>query len=196
MELEEVMEMTQEVVGALCSEDRAKELVSLIENIGEVYFTAPASSKESYHSCYPGGLAEHNLNVLQNLVKLNETFDLGFKDESICVVSLLHDIGKTKNTSLDDYYQATEEKWKIERGEKYQGVQGEVYMPTHQRSVWLCQQFGFKLSAEEYQAVLLNDGQHVNENKVYSMKECDLAIALHMADMLALMQEKKGNQEK
>lgn len=191
MKTEELIETTEELITALCTQSRAEELAKFLQSVGEDYFTAPASSRESYHSCYPGGLAEHNINVLRNLIQLNENFNLEFSDESMCVVALLHDIGKTWNTSGENYYQPTEEKWKADKGEKYQTVPGKIFLPTHQRSVWLCQHLGFKLMPDEYQAILLNDGQHVQENRVYSMKECNLALALHMADMLALMQEKK-----
>jgi hypothetical protein len=194
--MSEAIENTQAVIEALCSEVRAQEILRVIQEIGpEIYFSAPASSKEDYHSCYPGGLAEHNLNVLKCLTTLNDSFKLGFSDESVCVVALLHDIGKTVNTDLKPYYVVAEERWKQERGEKYNADHGSVYFPTHQRSVWLLSKFGFALSAEEYQAILLNDGQYVQENKAYAMKECELASALHMADMLALIEEKRARSE-
>lgn len=194
---EETINTTLELIEALCSESRATQLIELLNSIGtEHYFSAPASSRESYHNCFPGGFAQHNINVLRNLIILNEQFNFGFSDEAMCVVAILHDIGKVLNTDCEPYYQLTDEKWKINKGETYQGVQGKVFLPTHQRSVWLCQHFNFKLSPEEYQAILLNDGQHVQENKVYSMKECQLAQTLHMADLISLSQEKKNETPK
>jgi len=189
MEIEKVVKLTSEYIKTLCSPERSESLLKIIESLDEVYFTAPASGKNSYHSSYDGGLAVHNLNVLRNLVLLNEAFELGLSDESVCVVAFLHDIGKVVNSDNQPYYTPTEMRWKRERGENYDVNPGSVYFPTHQRSMWLLQKFGFTLNAEEYQAILLNDGQYLNENKAYAMRECTLARALHMADMLSLIKE-------
>ena len=60
------------------------------------FFTAPASAR--YHSAYEGGLCDHSLNVYDCLVEyLNspaakENFGFSYSDESIAIVSLLHDL--------------------------------------------------------------------------------------------------------
>jgi HD superfamily phosphohydrolase YqeK len=58
------------------------------------YFTAPASSKLDYHNCHKGGLAKHSLEVYDCMVKLNQDYKLGFKEDSIALVGLLHDFCK------------------------------------------------------------------------------------------------------
>jgi hypothetical protein len=195
VEIEKIVKVTGEYIDSLCSPERAKEVSRVLEELGTTYITAPASGKTSYHNCFDGGLAEHNLNVLANLLVLNETFEMGFSDETILVTALFHDIGKVLNTDKEPYYQVTTDKWKRDRGEKYQGVPGSTYLPTHQRSVWLLQSLNFHLTADEYQAILLNDGQYVQENRVYAMKEGNLARLVHMADMLALMKETKAQSD-
>lgn len=187
-----IIEKTEQVIKSMCSESRANDLFEFLDKIGpENYFSAPASSKEQFHNCFPGGLAEHNLNVLDNLMSLCDISSFDEDPETICVVSILHDIGKVLNTDMQPFYQAEKEKWKIERGELYSKNDGSVYLPTHQRSIWLIQHLKFNLSVYEYQAILLNDGQYVNENKAYANKEATLSNLLHMADMLAVMKEKK-----
>lgn len=58
------------------------------------YFTAPSSTK--YHGNYPGGLADHSLNVYDSLVLLNEEFSENkIAQDSIIIVALLHDLCKT-----------------------------------------------------------------------------------------------------
>lgn len=188
--LETTLEKTIENITEMCSSERGEKLLAFIEAIGETYFTSPASSKITFHNCFPGGLAAHNLNVLNNLVKLNQAFDFGFSDETMCVVAILHDIGKTKNTDLEDYYQPTIENWKLKKGEEYEPTHGNIYMPTHQRTLWLCSHFGFQLTAEEYQAIATSDGMYIRENENYANKQSNLAIVLHMADMIAVSQEK------
>ena len=62
------------------------------------FFQAPASSK--FHGNYVGGLCEHSLNVYDCLVdylnrpRVKETYGMEYSDESIAIVSLLHDVCK------------------------------------------------------------------------------------------------------
>ena len=67
--------------------------VALLEYINKTdFFTAPASAK--YHEDYEGGLVEHSINVYNALSKLNKELNLGFTDESVAIISLLHDLCK------------------------------------------------------------------------------------------------------
>jgi hypothetical protein len=188
---EEVLERTNELISNMCSEARADALAEFLGKVGiERYLYAPASSKLDHHNCFAGGLALHNLNVFQFLVELDALRPReDFTTETLCVVAILHDIGKLCNTDLGDYYVPTTERWKLERGEEYTPTQGKIYLTTQQRTMWLISHFGFSLTAEEYQAILLNDGQYIDENKIYRNHECDLAKLLHMADMMACMKE-------
>lgn len=191
VDVEKLSEMTSRVISNMCSEDRAAKLFDFLEKIGiDKYFSAPASSKEQYHNSFPGGLAQHNLNVVNSLIELDSIAGSEIDPETLCVVGILHDIGKVVNTDLTDFYVPETERWKLERGEIYSKNEGQIYMPTRQRTMWLIAHFGFKLSVEEYQAILLNDGQYLNENKSYANKECVLADLLHMADKLSLIKEK------
>lgn len=197
VDFKELSEKTEDVIKAMCSPDRADKIAKLIDDVGaENYFSAPASSRESYHNCYPGGLAEHNLNVVSFLIHLNEISELDFDYESLCVVGLLHDLGKVINTDFERFYKTEEERWKIDRGELFSKNDGSTYFTAHQRTMWILSHFGFKLSPEEYQAILLNDGQYIQENKPYAHKTNNLGLLLHMADTLALMKERKAENVK
>jgi hypothetical protein len=192
MKLEELAEKTSAVIELMCSEETAKRMNDLLDFIGvDNYFTAPASSKDSFHNSFPSGLAEHNLNVLTNLIALNEAGEMGFSDEDMCVVALLHDIGKVVNTDNNPFYVPQTEKWKKERGENYEYDYGSVYFPTNLRTMYVLQSAGFKLTATQYQAILLNDGMYLDGNKIFMYRQTDLSILLHQADHLASMKEKK-----
>lgn len=195
MKTEELVEKTVAIIEAMCSEEMAESLWGLIASIGEdKYFTAPASSKEEYHNCFPGGLAEHNLNVLSHLVAISKQLNSTYTDEELCIVALLHDIGKAENSDGDDFYGPQTESWRAEKlGEVYQHNFGSVYFPTNQRTMFILQKHGFKLSPTCYQAILLNDGMGVEGNKVYNFRQTDLSVMLHSADHLATIQEKKLN---
>lgn len=62
------------------------------------FFTAPASTR--FHGAYEGGLVEHSLNVFDCLrhylerPRMKETYGLDYSEESIAIVSLLHDVCK------------------------------------------------------------------------------------------------------
>ena len=62
------------------------------------FFTAPASTR--FHGSYPGGLVEHSINVYECLKdylsrqRTKELYNMDFSDETIAIVSLLHDICK------------------------------------------------------------------------------------------------------
>lgn len=62
------------------------------------FFTAPASTR--YHGAYAGGLAQHSLNVYYCLKdylsrpRVQETYQMEYSQETIALVSLLHDVCK------------------------------------------------------------------------------------------------------
>ena len=62
------------------------------------FFTAPASAR--FHGSYEGGLLEHSLNVYDCLCdylsrkRCSEMYDMNYSEESIAIVSLLHDLCK------------------------------------------------------------------------------------------------------
>lgn len=66
--------------------------------INSDFFTAPASAR--FHSSYEGGLVEHSLNVfdcLYSYLNTPRTCDIigtSYTEESIAIVSLLHDLCK------------------------------------------------------------------------------------------------------
>ena len=64
-----------------------------LDEIG--YFSAPAS--KGHHLAYPGGLAEHSVNVTARLVELTTAWGVKWpRPESPYLVGMLHDLVKTK----------------------------------------------------------------------------------------------------
>ncbi len=76
----------------------ADKLLEYLDSKSSDFFTAPASTR--FHSAYEGGLVEHSLNVYDCLrhyldrPRMKETYGLEYSDESIAIVSLLHDLCK------------------------------------------------------------------------------------------------------
>ena len=75
----------------------AEALLDYLENKSD-FFTAPASAR--YHGAYAGGLCDHSVNVYHCLVdylarpRVQELYGLEYSNESVAIVSLLHDLCK------------------------------------------------------------------------------------------------------
>ncbi len=65
-------------------------LVNFLKESG--YFTTVAS--KAYHCNYEGGLVHHSLSLYKLFKNLISSFKIDFKEESIIIVSLLHDVCK------------------------------------------------------------------------------------------------------
>ena len=86
-----------EVYTKYIKRDGADKLLDYLVNSSD-FFTAPASAR--FHSSYEGGLCEHSLNVydcLLSYLTAPRTCDIiktSYNEESIAIVSLLHDLCK------------------------------------------------------------------------------------------------------
>lgn len=76
----------------------AEELLEWMERETD-FFTAPASTK--HHLAYPGGLAEHSVNVFRELRKV--VIDNEPTMEAVAICALLHDLCKA-NTYVREHH--------------------------------------------------------------------------------------------
>lgn len=165
-----------------------KELIQWLQNETD-FFDAPASTR--YHGSHPGGLAEHSYNVYQCLKQIemmDEFKEKRFDTYSILIVSLLHDICKT------NFYKISMRNKKDERGVWVQVPFYEVD-DTHpyghgECSAMLVEKF-IKLTDEERYAIRWHMGGFDESVRGGSyaigiaFKKYPLALALHMADLMA-----------
>ena len=160
-------------------------------SVGNSYFIAPASSREDYHSCYPGGLLVHSLNVTKTLKRLAKVLCPGkYPDDVLAFVGLFHDLGKAGD-GVHEYYVPNPSQWHREKlGKMYEVNKECMPGPTSERGLYILQKHGIKLETEEYLAIRLNDGAYAEENRPYLMQEPQLALLVHMADRWATDQEK------
>ena len=76
----------------------ADALLTYLNSKSSDFFTAPASAR--YHNSKEGGLVEHSLNVYDCLcdylarVRVKTLYGMEYSDETVAIVSLLHDICK------------------------------------------------------------------------------------------------------
>lgn len=161
--------------------------------VGDEFFTAPASPRESWHNCFPGGLCDHSLRVTQFLHRIAKDLAPGRYDvHTLNFVGLFHDLGKVGDGERP-YYLPLEGKdnaWRRQKGELYEINKECVHMPTSERGLFILQKYGIALTPDEYLAIRLNDGQYDETNKRYALHEPDLALLVHFADRWATAVEK------
>ncbi len=168
---------------------RSKKITEMLNVFSDRVCMSPASSKIEYHNAFPGGFIDHSLRVLKNTVALAACFKLKVQKESLIISSLFHDWGKA-GTVDNDYYLPQTSSWHRERGIMYT-KNDKIKLSNAQLGLFTMSNFGIQLSEEEYMAILLNDGQYVEANKEYAMKECSLALLVHMSDRWSSQCEKK-----
>lgn len=170
--------------------ERVQFAIDMVDSLAERLATAPASSRAGYHNAFPGGLVDHSLRVLGNGFRLMKAFDWPVKRESLIIACLFHDLGKVGDVD-NDLYLPQPEQWRADKnGELYVYNQNMQFMTVPDRGIFLCQHFGLRLTADEMLAIKLNDGQYVQENIPYRLKEPLLADVVHIADVIATKQEK------
>ena len=169
----------------------ADKLLEYLDGPQSDFFCAPASTR--FHGSYEGGLLEHSINVYHCLKdylsrkRVKEIYNLTYTDESIAIVSLLHDLCKvncyvkgTRNVKENGQW-ATKEVYEID--EKFPCGHGE-------KSVIILQNF-IHLEAEEIYAIRAHMGGFDTSVKGGDyfigniFERSKLALLLHLADMKA-----------
>ncbi|MDD3126833.1 MAG: HD domain-containing protein [Candidatus Izemoplasmatales bacterium] len=177
------------IYNQMIQREGADELLKYLLSSGSDFFTAPASTR--FHLAYEGGLVEHSLNVYQclkdylNRSKVRTEYQMIFSDETIAIVSLLHDLCKL------NIYQKSIRNVKDKTGAWIQVPSYEYndQLPYGhgEKSVYIISGF-MKLTREEAFAIRYHMGFSDTENKQNvsnAFEQFPLALALSFADMEA-----------
>lgn len=161
------------------------------------FYTSPCSG--SYHLCSEGGLVMHSLNVYRIMYELwegNEFMAHSFiSEESVIIVSLLHDLGKVGDFGQPNYVinmikdgrptkAEPKQKYKQSESNPYKTNSDIPYVDHEIRSVEYIRRY-IKLTPEEYQAILWHNGLYGTFKYQIQSKETPLYLLLHFADMWA-----------
>ena len=167
--------------------ESAQELLAWLTGTNSDFFTAPASTR--YHSAYEGGLLEHSINVYECLRdylarnKVRDEFGLSYSDETIAIVSLLHDLCKVNvyRVSTRNVKDPVTGQWKpmpyyefddnlpYGHGEKSVYVISGFMRMTREEAFAICYHMGFS-----------NEDDARNVGKAFEL--FPLALALSIAD--------------
>ena len=150
------------------------------------FFVAPASAR--FHSSYEGGLLEHSLNVYDRLVAYLSgptAKELGFEysDESVAIVSLLHDLCKV-GIYKKGFRNVKDEKGVWQRVDSYE-FDDQLPYGHGEKSVYIISGF-MRLTREEAFAIRYHMGYSSERddprNVSASFEMFPLAFALSTAD--------------
>ena len=164
----------------------SERLLDYLENKSD-FFTAPASTR--FHCAYEGGLCEHSLNVYDCLKsylsaeRANAMFGLEYSEESIAVVSLLHDVCKTNTYKVSMRNSKNDETGKWEKVPYYEFNDTLPY-GHGEKSVYIVSGF-MRLTREEAMAIRWHMGFSGPEDQKTignALHMYPLALALMIAD--------------
>lgn len=170
------------------------DLVRYLETSG--FFEAPCSTR--YHLAQPYGLLQHSLNVLDYARKLNEAWGRVCGDDSIILVSLLHDIGKA-GYHAEPFYTENVLKSGKPAAQPYKQNGKIIGIPHECISMAIAERY-ISLTVEEHQAILFHNGQYGDFRYALQNHETPLYLILHASDMwcsrvVEIEDENEGKEE-
>ena len=186
-----------EIYKKYITREGADKLLEYLLSDSSDFFTSPAST--NFHGNYPGGLVEHSINVYNALVDYTSRdtmklkYGLNFSDETIAIVSLLHDICKI-NCYKKDFRNVKDDHGVWQKVEVYK-FDDQMPYGHGEKSVYIINGF-MRLSREEAFAIRYHMGFSSTEdsrNVGSAFEMYPLAFATSVADMEAtfLIESKK-----
>ena len=178
-----------EIYKAKIKREGADELLAFLE--GSDFFNAPASTR--YHGSHAGGLCEHSINVYECLCdylarpRVKEKYGMNYSEETVAIVSLLHDICKT------NFYVETTRNVKengVWKTVPYYSIEDQLPYGHGEKSVYMISAY-MKLTRDEAFAIRYHMGFAESNNVTYinnvgkAYEMFPIAFAVSVADMEA-----------
>ena len=177
--------------------DRKQGVLSMLTHMEETYVMAPASGKTWYHSAFAGGYVDHVNRVVQYAVKQSRLYEemggtIDYTEEELVFAALFHDLGKIGDGDKPNYIPQTD-KWRQDKlSEMYTFNSDLDFMLIPDRSLFILQKFGIKVSQKEFLGIRCHDGVFDKANEAYffshvesSRQKTSIVSVLHSADFLA-----------
>ena len=178
--------------------ERSSILLPFLKKYKERFMMMPASSKNWHHSAFAGGYCDHVLRVLDCANSLYKIWKTNGGDTSTYTVeemhfaALFHDLGKMGQQE-GEYYQPNDSQWHIDKlGQVYKFNTDIPAMKVPERSLFILQEIGCKVTQNEYITIKIHDGLYDDSNKFYFMSgqketrlRTHLPLLMHQADHMA-----------
>ena len=177
--------------------DRKDDVKAMINSMEDTYVMAPASGKSWYHNAFAGGYVDHVNRVVEYAVKQSRLYQemggtVDYTDEELVFAALFHDLGKIGDGTKANYLPQTD-KWRQDKlSEMYLNNPDLDFMLIPDRSLFILQNNGIRVSQREFLGIRLHDGVFDEANKAYffsyqeaSRQKTSIISVLHSADFLA-----------
>ena len=174
-----------EIYNTYIRREGADKLLDYLVNSSD-FFTAPASAR--FHSSYEGGLVDHSLNVYDCLVsylganRTAEIMGVTYTEESIAIVSLLHDLCKV-GVYKKGFRNVKDEKGMWQRVDTFE-YDDQLPYGHGEKSVYIISGY-MRLTREEAFAIRYHMGYSSTEdqrNVAAAFEMFPLAFAVNTAD--------------
>lgn len=196
-ELEENYNKFLSYIDNYISGERKAKLRKFYEDHAERIMLMPASSVDHHHNTFPGGYVDHVMRVMDCALQLKTLWEscgstIDYTTEELIFAAMNHDLGKI-GTEEAEQYQPNDSEWhRKNQGKMYKHNPDNPFMTVPDRSLFLLQARGIKISFNEYLGIKLHDGLYEDSNKPYyishskeSKLRTNLPIVLHHADHMA-----------
>ena len=197
--IKENWEKYRELVNTLFP-TRKDALNKMYDDFEERMVFMPASSIAHFHNAFAGGYVDHVLRVMDCAEALHFTWSSqgsdmsGYTKEELLFAAMHHDLGKVGFPGEgNEVYQVETSDWHRKNQNKmYRHNENIPFAMVPDLSIWLLQEYGVKLSWNEYQAIKIHDGMYDDANKPYFVArsaqaklKTNLPVILHHADHMA-----------
>ena len=175
-----------EIYSSKIKREGADKLLEYLLSPASDFFTAPASAR--FHSSYEGGLVEHSVNVYECIRsylesdRVKQTFGFEYSEESVAIVSLLHDLCKV-NVYKKGFRNVKDEEGRWQRVDTFE-YDDRLPYGHGEKSVYIISGY-MKLTREEAFAIRYHMGYSSTEdprNVSLAFEMFPLAFALSTAD--------------
>lgn len=171
---------------SLCTRFGDPGLQRLLEELGQRLAACPSSPRTDQFGCHPGGLIDVTLRVTSCMRKLNEVQDQKVPVASVLKVGLLHDLGKVGDVESDHFLEQDSDWHRDKLGQLYKYNESMPKMGYSHRTLWLLQHYSVSLTRDEWEAIYVSGGLHLEENRFYSGTKSSLTRLLSAAKLLTL----------
>ena len=180
------------------SKERTDILLPFLDKYKDRLMMMPASVRDWHHSAFAGGYTDHVLRVFDCANQLYKTWEAMGGDISTYTVeemqfaALFHDLGKMGQQE-GEYYTPNDSQWHIDKlGQVYKFNTDIPAMKIPERTLFLLQEIGVKVTQNEFITIKIHDGLYDESNKFYFMSgqketrlRTHLPLLMHQADHMA-----------
>jgi len=166
-------ETFNEVLETSFKGERLKKLKKLTDILKERMMFAPASTKDWFNNAFPGGYLDHILRVnkvanqLHKLYAFHNANTETYTEEELNFISLFGQLGKLGDWN-NEYFTKNDSDWHVKNlGMVYKFNPEVPAMKIYDRTIFLLQDAGIKLSHNEYLAIRNQEGLFDESNKFY-----------------------------